>query len=194
MKNFADKNAIVRALLETRSETNKTHLVQTRGTSMLPFIKEGSEIVIQYARPIDIKVGDIIAFRRSINLVLHRVIRKHSFNGKVYFIEKGDDTFDTTMISEDVVIGKAVQMKGTDATIRLDQGFWAVINRIMGVYGYINSLIFDRTRFIKNKLLGERRTFFTIFCYKVFKIFTSCLPILLISMGHLFQKKKFSEP
>ena len=192
MKNFADKNAIARALLETRDETNKTYLVQTRGTSMLPFIKEGSEIVIQYARPIDIKVGDIIAFRRSINLVLHRVIGKHSFNGKVYFIEKGDDTFDTTIISEDVVIGKAVQMKGTNATIRLDQGFWAVINRIMGVYGYISSLIFDRTRFIKNKLLGERKTSFTTFSYKFFKTFASCVPVLLISIGHIFQRK-FSD-
>lgn len=173
-------------------KTNKPYLVQSHGTSMLPFIKEGSEIVIQYTRPIDIKVGDIIAFRRSINLVLHRVIRKHTFNGKIYFIEKGDDAFDTTIISEDAVIGKAVQMKAGNATIRLDQGFWAAINRIMGIYGYISSLIFDRSRLIKNELVGERRTFFTTFGYKVFKIFTSCLPILLISMGHVFQKKRNS--
>lgn len=190
MKDLADKNAISQALMEIWDKVNKTHLVQTYGTSMLPLIKEGSKVIIQYIRPVDIKVGDIIAFRRSINLVLHRVIGKHTFNGKVYFIEKGDDTFDTTIISEDVVIGKAVQMKAGNATIRLDHGFWAVINRIMGIYGYINSSIFNRIRFIKNKLVGERRTFFATFGYKVFKTFTSCIPILLISMGRLFQKEK----
>ena len=189
MKNLADRNAISRALMEIWDKVNRECLMKSRGTSMLPLIEEGSEVTIQYTPPKDIKVGDIVAFMRSAHIVIHRVIRKYTFNGKVYFIEKGDNTFDSTAISEDVIIGKVIQIKRTNTTIKLDQGFWAMISQIMGIYGYISNLIFNKACFIKNKLAGKRKIFFTTLGYRGFKIFTSGVSIILINVGHIFQKR-----
>jgi signal peptidase I len=60
--------------------------------SMKPFLDENTNgIKIKPNDPEDIQVGDIISFRSSEKLIVHRVIEKGVDEKGVYFITKGDN-------------------------------------------------------------------------------------------------------
>jgi len=60
--------------------------------SMEPMIGKGANgIVVKPGSEEDVKVGDIITFKRGDKLIVHRVIEKGSDAGGVYFITKGDN-------------------------------------------------------------------------------------------------------
>lgn len=60
--------------------------------SMKPFLDENTNgIKIKPTNPEDIQVGDIISFRSSEKLIVHRVIEKGLDKKGVYFITKGDN-------------------------------------------------------------------------------------------------------
>lgn len=60
--------------------------------SMKPFLDENTNgIKIVPKNPDEIKLGDIISFRLSEKLIVHRVIEKGIDKNGVYFITKGDN-------------------------------------------------------------------------------------------------------
>lgn len=60
--------------------------------SMLPVLNEyANGIRIKPKSADDIKVGDIISFKRDNSLIVHRVIKKDVDEQGVYFITKGDN-------------------------------------------------------------------------------------------------------
>lgn len=60
--------------------------------SMLPILDEDANgIRIKPQSEEDIKVGDIISFKKGDNLIVHRVIKKGTDEDGVYFITKGDN-------------------------------------------------------------------------------------------------------
>lgn len=69
----------------------KTIRIKAHGYSMYPCIKPGSIVLIE---PINIKgkpvPGEIIAIRRETGLIVHRLIRTETRQGKEYFIARGD--------------------------------------------------------------------------------------------------------
>ena len=83
--------------------------------SMEPTLHIGDLLIVQGIDPKDVKVGDIIVFRKPINrqeLVVHRVVEIHTENNKYYFTTKGDKNRDSyyweKRIPEDCLIGKVI--------------------------------------------------------------------------------------
>ena len=61
--------------------------------SMFPFLgKWANGIVVKPQNEEEVKVGDIITFKRGDKLIVHRVIEKGNDLEGVYFITKGDNT------------------------------------------------------------------------------------------------------
>ena len=52
--------------------------IRVQGTSMLPSLRPGDEIELQPASAHEIRIGDVIAYRRAGRLFVHRVIKKNS--------------------------------------------------------------------------------------------------------------------
>lgn len=78
--------------------------------SMYPNIKVG-DVVITKKMSIDkIKIGDIIHIQRKDYYVIHRVVEKNIYQGKVQIVTKGDNnkSQDYESVTEDQVIGKIV--------------------------------------------------------------------------------------
>lgn len=62
--------------------------------SMKPFLDENTNgIKIVPEKSQDIQVGDIISFRQSGKLIVHRVIEKGTDEKGVYFITRGDNNY-----------------------------------------------------------------------------------------------------
>ena len=60
--------------------------------SMRPVLNsKANGIRIKPKSPEQINVGDIVSFRRGMDLVVHRVIKKGEDSEGVYFITKGDN-------------------------------------------------------------------------------------------------------
>lgn len=78
--------------------------------SMIPSIDIGDVVVVREKD--DVKVEDVIAFRRDSSVIVHRVVKEMQINGKKMFQTKGDNNnvadselVDTKAI-EGVMIGK----------------------------------------------------------------------------------------
>lgn len=87
------------------------------GASMEPAIKIGSVVIVKSIEPHQIKIGDIITYKPSMNLnssnnnqtmVTHRVIKIYNENNSIAFETKGDanKTSDGNRITRNELIGK----------------------------------------------------------------------------------------
>ena len=84
------------------------HAIAIASGSMTPNINKGDVVVIEkYNNFENIEVGQVIAYKKSNIVVVHRLIKKVEVEGKYYFYTKGDanDTEDNYEITEDMFIG-----------------------------------------------------------------------------------------
>ncbi len=85
------------------------------GRSMYPTIKAGSILHIEAVKtPDDLVIGDIIAWERENDMVVHRVIHKYRHDEKTLFITRGDSalTSDSPVAFDDIA-GKVVLIETT---------------------------------------------------------------------------------
>ncbi|MCS7140141.1 MAG: signal peptidase I [Candidatus Nezhaarchaeota archaeon] len=78
------------------------------GRSMIPTFHEGDVVLVVGVKPSDIRVGDIIVYKVSDKLIIHRVIEISINDGKYFFRTKGDNNPvpDLNLVSEDQVVGR----------------------------------------------------------------------------------------
>ena len=74
---------IPNATISNYADTGSMKPIFDKGASGIRIVPKGSS---------DIEVGDIVSFRYSGNLVVHRVIKKGVDKDGVYFITKGDSS------------------------------------------------------------------------------------------------------
>lgn len=93
---------IISELINIWQEKGVTKALPTVGKSMYPLIKQGDIVNIKFINPSEIKVGDIVVFRRWDATIVHRTIKK--VNGG--FIEKGDFQLKGNFIGTENIFGK----------------------------------------------------------------------------------------
>ena len=75
---------------------------------MIPKIQIGDVVIINETN--DVKVDDIIAFRRDSTVIVHRIIKQMEVNGKIMFQTKGDNNnvADSELVEIETLEGKYV--------------------------------------------------------------------------------------
>ncbi|MDR7666851.1 signal peptidase I [Methanosarcina sp. Z-7115] len=126
--------------------------IPTKGHSMKPLIKNGSNIIIKKANLTKITKGDIILFFDGQRLIAHRVIRKSKHDGNTKFIVKGDSTlhFDKPVYSKDI-LGKVVKIENGSKIINLDNTSGKTINIIFTNISLVITIIYFVIKFLKQK-------------------------------------------
>jgi signal peptidase I len=117
------------------------------GNSMKPFIREGDLVeVLSYAPGSLIRIGDIILARAARGLVMHRVIKKLTKNGRLCLVTQGDAAFypDPSIYPEDI-LGKVIGVKRNGKRIRFDRGLYYGIGFGLGHLAFLTRWI-NRTR------------------------------------------------
>lgn len=82
------------------------------GNSMYPTLKEGYVYNAEEIHPLDIKIDDIILFKKEkTNIVAHRVVKIIQTKKRKVFLTKGDNNMsnDNTIIFDGEIIGKVIQ-------------------------------------------------------------------------------------
>ena len=90
--------------------------------SMHPLINIGDQVLVEKTAINDIRLADIIVFKRNGKFTIHRVLGKHDFGEERYFLEKGDATHLASLIPEKSVIGRVSVIKKTQRTIHTISG------------------------------------------------------------------------
>lgn len=93
---------------------NKKNIMEVRGESMYPTLKEGWSAEISPAREEVLKIGDIIVFDIKGELAVHRIINKINLDGKSYLLQKGDNKSRPYFIEGNRVIGRVSKVFDSD--------------------------------------------------------------------------------
>jgi len=116
-------------------ENNHSFSLQAKGWSMSPLLKSGDSLTIKYIEPKKMKIGNIIAYKREgeDNIVVHRLVKMSSRNGRLYFCTKGDAVYDLyleTPIYEEDILGRVIMRRRNNKIINFD-------TRLAHITGYI---------------------------------------------------------
>ncbi len=138
----------------------QSHILRFRvmGKSMHPLIKDGSIIRAKSIDASRINCADIILYQNSQNrLVIHRVIKKQTSNGKSYFLARGDSSSQADdPVYPDKILGKVVIIeKGTQSALNIEKGAFKILNlfyaKILFLKRWLSYLRRINLKFKKNK-------------------------------------------
>ena len=146
----------VPTLLEIWRQEGRQHWIRTQGTSMLPCIREGDNLLLSYNLTA-IRRGSIIVFSQEGRLIAHRVIRILSSTPPC-FITKGDNSwkFDTP-ISVHELIGQILIIQRQDSLIKLNSAKWQMIGWLTATATLAVAQPYSWLRHVKQKLWGSRQ-------------------------------------
>lgn len=82
---------LIVAVLLFQRYVSTTPLIVVEGASMLPTLYTGDIVIVYKPSPEDIKTGDIIVYKSSDRLVIHRVIEVVKCGNDYCYITKGDN-------------------------------------------------------------------------------------------------------
>jgi hypothetical protein len=153
---------------------------KTKGTSMLPLIRENSSIGVEpLAQGEELKVGDIALFNRSACFIAHRIIGKVRKGNTVYYTEKGDRGLSVTTITREQVVGKVVRIYTDKGAVNLTGPLWSAVNSVAGYYWQFLIESFDYVSRLKKQLLGSKTFPVISNAYSRLYSFLSKLPTLI---------------
>jgi signal peptidase I len=100
--------------------------------SMRPMIEVGDVVSISKVQPLDIRIGDIVAFKDGQNVVVHRIINKSLSDAELIFHQQGDTGGSARLLVAQDIIGKVTSIDKEGRKIRLDSPRCIISNRLMG--------------------------------------------------------------
>ncbi|MBI2859302.1 MAG: signal peptidase I [Chloroflexi bacterium] len=106
---------------------------RAHGNSMSPFIRNGDVILIEPAKPGELRVGDIVFYRRAGGRhVVHRLVGLCGSNGSLVLTTKGDNMrFPDAPVSPEEVLGKVIRIEEQDRALEISGTSGRVLNRLL---------------------------------------------------------------
>lgn len=141
---MVETKELTQGLIEIYKKVGKITTFKCEGRSMLPLVAPGSIVSIEHLPAKKIRLGDIIAFKRSSGLVVHRVLKKYHHQGNLFFLEKGDSNFRAGKVEEKEVLGRVTKVKRGEKPITLDTYTWRRINYLVARYSLMVDYVFKR--------------------------------------------------
>lgn len=89
----------------------KQHTIsRLSGFSMYPTLREDDVLFLENVVPENIRAGDLVVFKKDDKSICHRIVGKCLINGKLYFREKGDNSFSGSKISTEQIVGRVEEI------------------------------------------------------------------------------------
>ena len=121
--------------------------------SMVPLIQPGDQVQVLRITAEEVRFGDIVVFRRSDDLIVHRVFKKwHTPNG-VYFSEKGDAGYAYSLIIADDVVGRVIRLKKGTKTLDLILPPSRMANLFVSTWFHLSTVCVSRLESSKYRII-----------------------------------------
>lgn len=131
-------DAYVKTILTIWSEqrAKTSHVIE--GNCMSPIIREGDCIVIEHGSK-NISAGDVVVAGIAGRYSVQRVIRMEVRDGIDTFLLKGDQSsFLHESVSRSDIVGKVVEVSGSNGHLYLDSLFWKSVSYILLIRSVIS--------------------------------------------------------
>jgi hypothetical protein len=128
---------------------SRGHLLRrrVRGFSMAPWIQDGDEIVLAPADPEALRPGDIVQFRASDGLRVHRILAVRRQAGGVCFLVAGDRSgVPDSPVPAGAIRGRVVAVIRGERPIRLDRRAMLLRARLRASRARLGRRLRSRTR------------------------------------------------
>lgn len=178
-----ESKELVQSLIEIHRELGKISTFKCEGGSMLPLIVPRSMVSIEHLPVEKIRPGEIIAFRRSSHLVVHRVLKEYGHQGNLFFLEKGDSNLRAGIVEEKNVLGKIVKVKRGRKPITLDTYTWRLINYMVARYGLMINYALKRFYPVRENSPDRKENLLAKIGQNTFRISLYFFPKVLIMAG-----------
>lgn len=142
-------DTILEGALMAWGQAGAQSLIPITGNSMLPFIRDGDQVLVVHGHT-GVRRGDVIVFRRQAELGAHRVLRIYGDTDQPVFVTKGDNNprFDPSLAGNQV-LGRVVAVKRGGRYMSLDTATWRVVGESIALatlawarfYGFGHSLM-----------------------------------------------------
>lgn len=134
---------LTRLALAARLESGQSVEVPTQGTSMTPFLHAGDRVRIVAVDPGRLRLGDVIAFWRGPDLVVHRFA---GWAGPGLLREKGDGQRACAQVPEADLLGRVDLVRRGGVDQPLDPPSARMRNRLLGLRARCFCLLFPPAR------------------------------------------------
>lgn len=104
------------------------------GNSMAPLIHPGDRVLVVSIPVEQIRLGDIIVFKRNGDLIVHRVLKKLRNVGNVRFVEKGDGTHVSGLAGGDEIVGRVHMIQGKVKRLNLNSPLSRLTSLILSLW------------------------------------------------------------
>lgn len=132
------------AALELWEQTGEVHWIPVRGTSMLPMLRQGDQLLVAHGSR-EMRLGDIVVFRRSDGLIAHRVLRVLSQPGKLILRTKGDHVLALDpILDEDLLMGRVLRIRRGERMLGLDTRLWRWLGRWVAMIMWAQAGLYHR--------------------------------------------------
>jgi signal peptidase I len=119
--------------------------------SMAPLIRPGDHVLMSQVTAEHIRPGDIVAFRRGHNKIVHRVLKISRGDEGLHFIEKGDYSGIWRTFKADDVIGRVTMVKSEGKIFNLDSPPGRLASHALSLWSYWTGVIVMRPRASSNR-------------------------------------------
>ncbi len=109
-------------------------LVKTRGDSMVPIIRSGGLIQVDPIRPEDLRLRDIVVYRRKDQVVAHRLVAKEQEGKNLRLFTRGDafSWQSREEVSPEQVLGRVTAVRSRRGQeMRIDAGWGKVLSQTL---------------------------------------------------------------
>jgi hypothetical protein len=130
--------------------------IDAQGVSMEPLIRSGDRLTIRMMAPHALASGDVVAFLRDGQIVVHRLVKKRKAGDAWRFCEKGDGLAGWNWVEEADVLGRVEVIEREGRRVHLLGFPWRLVNPAVALTwsGWIGAA--ELLRAVKLRLLGER--------------------------------------
>lgn len=117
------KRTQLTAIVINQLNEGRAARIPASGTSMYPSIQHGDLLTIKKVPFITLAIGDVIAFDRNSQIIVHRVIKIKSDEETIVLKTKGDSVFQIDKnIDSSNFVGKVVCLDRNKRTTSLENG------------------------------------------------------------------------
>ena len=134
----------IQTLRELWQQASENHWLPVQGSSMLPLLHEGDEILISHDLS-TARRGDILVFQKADGLVAHRVVRiiKQSDQRNIYYTKGDNCSYFDSRLSETQVLGKVNFIRKNGREYDFTTPKWRIWNRILAVCHLLLGTLFQ---------------------------------------------------
>jgi hypothetical protein len=99
------QSRLATAVIAERLRASRPTELRVRGRSMYPFLLPDERVLLETCPARSLRPGNVAAFERDGQVVLHRVLRVNTITGQI--IEKGDNVRQEGIVAEGQILGRA---------------------------------------------------------------------------------------